>query len=601
MTDLAPLYAALKNADAAGDTVGAAKLANYIKSLPAGGTPAVPPSGVAALDNPAGSAIEGNSFGQNLLSGLGRGITQVGRGIGERLGVLSPQDIDASRQMDAPLMSTTGGKIGSPLGSAAVLAPAAFIPGVNTVAGGAALGAASGLAEPTGTGESVLGNVARGAMLGGGTSAAVNLAPNLIKAAVQPFTARGKQNIAGDALNQFGAIGTPAAASTPGWNPTLAEAMQTPGASVLQQSVGSMGGEAGNAIAQRTMANNGAAIQALRGLAGTPESQKLAVAMRDYMAKPLYAQAATDGIDQGMAAALKPQIDNLMERPSMQAAVERAKNIFGEQSVTLAKQGDVGGLQMVKQALDDIIEKAPDNSSIGRNELGALQQTRSDLISTMQDIAPKLREADQQYATFSRPINESAVANAMEDKLVPSLMSDFNQPARMTANNYANAMRNLDQQIPKMTNYPGSTVENTMSPGGMNVLNGIKSDLANRAQAQDMAGLARGGNSATAQNLSGQNIVKNIAGPLGIPQSLAQKLAASSIGQTIAQPMQWAYSIPEQGIQRELAKAILDPKYAQQIAAQAKQPMLKGNAARLAEGLRRAALPAAVGAGMGSQ
>lgn len=574
-----------------------------------------------ALDDP-NMATTGMSGLDKWLAGSGKNIAKPLRGIGQRLGLVSDADVEEARRLDAPLERPAevlppieGGKLGihrdpnrpartvmgpAGFGSAmtdiALMAPFAAIPGINTVAGGALLGGVSGFIQPTGSGESVLSNTVKSAALGGGTNAAVRLAPSVAAATVQPFFKSGQQRLAGAVLDEFGVPASIPAntGATPGWQPTLAEAVGKPSVSIMQRGLHSLDGREGSVgdlVTQRGVDNNAAAVAALRGLAGTPLGQKFNLAARDYMAGPLYKQASEEGIDQGMAAAMKPQIKNLMDRPSMKLAASVAKNTFGEESITLAKQGDVKGLQYMKQALDDIIEKASSpTSSIGRNQLGALRQTRADLISTMQDIAPKLREADQQYATFSRPINESAVAQELEKKLVPALQFGKDDPLRLTANRFASTVNELDDKIPQLTGYPGATVKNTMSHGGMKTLDGIFTDL----QRRENLSLGRGEGSNTGQNLASQNLIKRTLGPMGFPEGASQWAAQSAIGRTLGRVGDIIYKIPDKEIQAELAKAVLDPQYAAQLVSKANTPMLKGKVKMAAQILQLMAAPTAL-------
>ena len=71
------------------------------------------------------------------------------------------------QRLDAPLMATTAGKVGNLAGNVAIAAPAAFIPGANTYAGSAALGAGLGLLQPVTSGNQRFLNTAVGGAAGG--------------------------------------------------------------------------------------------------------------------------------------------------------------------------------------------------------------------------------------------------------------------------------------------------------------------------------------------------------------------------------------------------------------------------------------------------
>lgn len=163
MTDLTPYYAALQKADAAGDSDGAKQLADFIRSQPANAPLprmiAVHGQAVAA-DSPEGQAAQSpvsDSTTQNALAGAGKAFVDTARGAGQLVGAVSNQDVADSRARDAPLMATTAGKVGNLAGNIAITAPMLAIPGANTLAGAALIGAGSGALQPhTSAGEQLL-------------------------------------------------------------------------------------------------------------------------------------------------------------------------------------------------------------------------------------------------------------------------------------------------------------------------------------------------------------------------------------------------------------------------------------------------------------
>lgn len=142
----------------------------------------------------------------NFLAGVGKGMVDMGRGIGERVGLVSPQDVDASRKVDAPLVGTTAGSVGDLTGNLALAAPTAFIPGANTIAGAAAIGAGLGAVQPTGDGESAGRNAFVGGALGGVGQAALGglaaLAGNRLNAAQNAASQMAAKNATRDTTLQ---------------------------------------------------------------------------------------------------------------------------------------------------------------------------------------------------------------------------------------------------------------------------------------------------------------------------------------------------------------------------------------------------------------
>lgn len=127
----------------------------------------------------------GLSGAGKAFSDLGLGVRQVGASVADFVNprektitdLVAPRksrveelrsEVAESRRLDAPLMNTTGGKVGNIGGNVAMFAPTALIPGVNTYSGAATVGGISGLLQPSqSTGETLL-NVGLGA--GGGVA-----------------------------------------------------------------------------------------------------------------------------------------------------------------------------------------------------------------------------------------------------------------------------------------------------------------------------------------------------------------------------------------------------------------------------------------------
>jgi cell pole-organizing protein PopZ len=491
------------------------------------------------------------------------------------------KEIDETKRLKAPLLKTPEGMGGDVAGNMATMSIAAPIPGVNTLLGGAALGGISGALQPTASDENAGAQIGGGMLAGAFGSALANALPSAVKGIVSPFFEGGQKKIAADTLRRFGGGGpmTAQAAKTPGWQPTLAEATGNPGLATLQRGVSSKSPEVAAALHERQLSQNQAVADALQKIAGGTDEQSMARGVRDYMSSGYYQQAADEGL-KAPSPKMAEEIATFIERPSMKKAISKAKDIFGERELDLSGQGSVRGLQLTKQALDDIIGKAGSHaSSIGKNELRALQDTRSDLIDMIQELSPKQRMADVNYATFSRPVNEQKIGQYLADKLQPAI-TDFQPgaPTRLTPNAYAQALRGKDDLARKATGYAGARFDDIMSGGAQQSIQGVGEDLARRGAAQTAA---IGVGPTTSQNLASQQLLGRIAGPIGMPQSWADAIASSTLGKSVMRPAQWAAQIPEQKIQEQLSRALLDPAYAQQLM-QSGSPTIKNEMLRRA-------------------
>jgi hypothetical protein len=550
------------------------------------------------------SPTVGMSVTERFAAGYGGAIPQMVRGIGQRLGLVDQKSVDETARLEKPLLETSSGALGRTAGLVVPLAGTSIIPAANTVAGGAAVGGMAGLAEPTQTGESVAGNVAKGAVLGGLGAAVARALPTGAKAITDPMREGGRRTIAGRVLNQVAgsnAAGVQAAARhpqqlVPGSVPTLAEATQDAGIAGFQLAASSASPEVKRQLAEQAQQNMAARLSALRGVAGTPQEQAMARGLRDYMSEPLYRDAMTTPIDPARAQMMAPQMQNLMQRMPA-GIVERARELARINGEAITDEGSMRGLQYVKMAVDDMLS-GTGNTSIGKQTQRALMQFKNDLNLTLEELSPAFTQANRNYATFSKPINEQQTGQYLLEKLQPALM-DYAQsvPTRARAESFAGALRDAPRTIRGATGMRGfSELSDVMSPGGVSAVEGVARDLARSASAQD---LAKTIGSTTAQNLSGQNLIRQFLGPLGMPQGTAERIAGSALLNPVTRATNLVYGGAEQRIQQELARALTDPKYAAQLMQGATRPTFESAVVRqLLSGAQQGAALTPVAIGM---
>lgn len=113
-------------------------------------------------------ALSGMSGPEKFAAGAGKAVSDLWRGAKQLVGGASRTDVDETRNRDAALMGSGAGLAGNITGNLAAVAPSAFIPGVNTYTGAAALGGLFGAASPLGTGDSRVINTAAGTVAGAG-------------------------------------------------------------------------------------------------------------------------------------------------------------------------------------------------------------------------------------------------------------------------------------------------------------------------------------------------------------------------------------------------------------------------------------------------
>ncbi|HEX6827282.1 MAG TPA: hypothetical protein VF077_13265 [Nitrospiraceae bacterium] len=501
---------------------------------------------------------------ERVLAGIGQAYSNVGRGVGQLMGLQSPEDVRQARALDQPLLSTPGGMLGSTIGNAAVAMPLAFAPGANTVLGAGLYGAGFGAIQPAETLNERLLNAAQGGLASAGVTGAVRAAPAVFNAVVSPFTESGRGRIVGDVIERFAT--NPAAArqaatsNVPGVNYTLAEATADPGLAQLQRAAQASSPDVANSLAATHAANKQSVIESLQNIAGTAEERALQRGVREWLSGPLYAQAIDEGVDPAAAKALKPQIKMLLDNPFIQRVMGTAKTFAKVEGRDISKtQGDITGLHYVKLALDDAIQKGSNpTTAAGATQLRLMMQTKNDLLSVIDELSPKYAEARAAFARWSNPINRQEIGDELYKRLEPAI-SEFGPSVRMTPAGFTRALRDSEQTVKKATGF-SQPLEDVMSPGEMDRLRGIAEYLARRAHAEE-AGKVPG--SPTAQYLAGGNVVQSLLGPLGLPMSwsdalLSQVFASRPIS-ALARPL-------EDRIQQTLGRAVVDPRYAAAIA-----------------------------------
>lgn len=593
------------------------------------------------------------SAAELMQAGTGKSIVDNLRGLGQSaasLGsiVFSPEDVltkvagtpnvlgDAARnandtlkaqqaeanQRDAPLMNRPAGIAGYVLGQGAqavgagtLLKGAGLVDSVvpTTYRGAASAGAAQGAIQPlqTGDDESVR---ARNAAVGGvagvigqAVPSAVGAGLRTIRGLIDPLTESGQGRILANTIAKFGAGGnlTPTASAVPGVRPTLAEATGNAGLGQLQRAVTDAGAGDGttNAFAQRALENNAARVNAVRGVAGSPDDLAQAVEQRQGAADALYGKAAsTDAMRMdvaqqaakdsanahmggrgmyGGAAGAKavesnalrasPELEALAKRPSFQQAAQQAKQLAADQGVNLGDPTKtVQGLHYIKLALDDMMQPSA-ASAIGRNQQSALQGTKQALLDELEKISPLYAQAKGVYQQMSKPVNAMQTGQAFLDKASGNVADSMGNPT-LTANRFAGNLKSLDAIAQKATGFKGAKAEQVFTPDQLAVLKSVNDDLG-RKSAADSVGKSAGSN--TVQNLASQSLLGELTKATGI-----NGLQSNGTIARMVRPLESAYKLfgaPDE-IRGKLAQLMLNPESAESRAILARVPAKQRNA-----------------------
>jgi hypothetical protein len=400
----------------------------------------------------------------------------------------------------------------------------------------AAVGAAAGAAAPLAGAAAVRGatGVARGA-----------------RALTRPFTGGGREEIVENVLRTAAGSGDPAVVNrlltarpaVPGSMPTAAQVGESGGLAALEKSVSIADPEA---YVAREASQRAARLKALDDLAGSPEQLARLRDIREAAAKKSYKHAYMAGVDQDMAAALKPQIDMLLERPSIQKAMAAAKEMAKEESVALDDFGSVQGLHFLKEALDDQIEQLGGQGA--KRAQRRLLQTKDDLMSVLQEIAPEYKAANERFARLSKPINRMEVGQKLRAELEPAL-NDSGGMLAQRGEKFANTLREGDRFAKRALGFKGAKLSNVLKPEDMQMLEALKADLARAANAKR---IGAGRSVGTFNNL----IVDDLIESAGSPKVVRAVMETPLLGRAT----RWGYQDQDVVLRHRLAQLMLDPQ-----------------------------------------
>lgn len=501
--------------------------------------------------------------------------------------------IDVAKKREKKVTESTPGKVGQFIANTAAFAPVALVPGANGVIGGSIVGGAMGALTPTASNESPWDDVLVGAGFGAGGPLLGKLGGAAYKGLVRPWFESGRKGMVGDALNRAAgseyddiirSIQNNSKEYVPGSLPTLAEASANASMARVQKSVRNRTGEGSSHLIQRERDNALARRQGLLDIAGNDADMFAAKTSRSNLTKPLYDSAGKANLFADDA------LNALLERPSLQAAKARAEKLaqeggeiisWGKNSpsgkVSTGLLDDAGnpilkdvpaeftqhngkGLQYLKMALDDMLDN-PKMNGIGTHEEAALQKTRGELMSWLEQNNPDYISANRAYAQLSRPINQMEIGNRLYQSLTPPLAE--NSPiARETANKFAHALRNEESLVKQATGQKKRGLRDVMSPRQQESIDNTLLDLQRAGLADD---LMKAKGSDTAQNLLSDNFVESGLGSL-VPKRMANKIGDMSIVSTLPKAInKYALSPLEDKIQGLLSDAVIDPKLAAEL------------------------------------
>lgn len=556
MATLEQLEAALRAADAAGNTEDARRLAQEYARLRGKPKPAErapkPTDGMSGYEMyraGLGKSIADTALGakQALTYGLS-GQAGVVSGVLRRIGLggaasaldrsvgaplassLRDQYAEAAerKRLDAPLTDTKAGAFGNAVGTVAQLlgpglvlrgsAAPVFLP--RTIAGNAAQGVALGAAQPVADEAQRLNNAGIAGLFGAGGVALPKLAGAVARPTISSlarFTDRGVSRRAAKQIaaepSGLASLLKPAPSAVPGVRRTLAEESLDPGVARLERNARST--QQGFDTLDRS--NNEARVAALRGFAGDDAQIAAAEAARDATAMPLLkeAQKAT-GVDTSRLVSQIERAERLFDgRPAVQSVLRDARDLLFRQASAAEKaaspnwpdlvpRDEVAQLYNVRKTLDDWMTGKMANEKpatlAAKNEIMAIKRGLDRVIAK---ASPEFGQYLDAYRSGSKVADRMRLGSTLIDAGSGSAILDpvTGQPT-LTAAAFGRQAQNLDKAAASATGFRKAKAANILQPEDMSAIRAIQDDLNRRAFA---ATAGTGGNSQTFERLAMQD------------------------------------------------------------------------------------------------
>jgi hypothetical protein len=549
------------------------------------------------------------------LAGIGSAFHDVGQGIGQKLGLTSSQDVHDTRATDRELMQDPNGRLGNIAGNAAIMAPAAMIPGMQGLAGATLGGATLGAMQPSESlGEQAL-NTGVGAAAGPvgaiipatgkqiaripGVKPVMNFVGDMLPGGQQRAASRLATQFAGGpqqadaarlAIEHAGKSG--ALAGKYGINPTTAQVANNPGLAQMDRTLRN-NGRFTSAFGDVDTSNQSAIDNILTGISGTPEERLRAATAKSYLARTMYDDALNnpehfvqppkpgdasfgEAMDTAQGGVKTPgdnapaapmagdtvtglsdigtRLQTLLQRPAMQDAMLNANRIAANFGKPIDERNLIQQMHYAKMHLDDQIGAA---MAAGKsNDYRALLDTKHELLGVMDDLSPAYAQARANFHAASQPMNRMDVGEALRQKYSPGI-GDMGGVSRNPAT-FANALRNGDQVAHSATDFGGATLANTLNPADIESLHAAGQQLGRQNYAQN-AGRAVGSN--TGQNLGAAEDMKNIGSLDALsPEGMRSAAIAAAVHHPALIPLSFLGGMQRRGAQSLLGKAALNPR-----------------------------------------
>lgn len=442
---------------------------------------------------------DGMSGMQKYRAGIGMGLTRLARGAGQLVGLVDQQSVDEAKRRDTPLRETGAGLAGDITGTIAGLYPASRIPGVNSYAGAAALGAATGLMQPVASDESRLTNT----LVGGASGLAGQALANGLSRMLNPQTSKAVTELMDEGV-------TPTPGQILGGMPQKVESAMESIPFAGQAITGAKG-----AVVDEF---NQAAINRALG----PINKTVSAIGHEGMRQAR--EAVENSYDDALALLPNVQID-----PQFDSAIQQIRSVGSSLIPDRARQfekilddelvGRIGGQTQITGDLLHTIESQI--KSKARQLLSTQGYDEQQMGTALNEVAKQVRELGARNSPeAAEALKKADAAFAMLVRLERAAGSQAAKEGIFTPTQLGSAVRGMDSSLRKVNIAQGEGLMQDLATNGRTVLGG---NLPNSGTADRAAMMAI---------LSGRGSPSDIAGMVatgGMYTDTGRKLLAAAL------------------------------------------------------------------------
>lgn len=263
--------------------------------------------------------------------------------------------------------------------------------------------------------------------------------------------------------------------ATPGYAPTAAEAVADLNLTKLPALQREVTPFAASDYYQRAQQQNTALVNPLQ----VAESIPTAKAFRGKETAPLYEESTAAGKTADIKSVAAFLDDTLAKNPgNAELQTELSKIRSGLTERIDGKEVLRTNAQQIASSLDGI------KAALAKEDNKFIQGQLTKVKDMLVDAIPGYTEAQKKFASMSKPINQTEIADFLKSKMTNALRGE----EKLSPTAFANALENATGTIKKATGMPRfENLSDVLNPEQIKVIEGIRTDLAKRAAAEEQA------------------------------------------------------------------------------------------------------------------